>query len=697
MIESKSDQLCVKDSFSATRTVFQTLGQALVLLIPFIVIYNEYATLKTLDPYYRITLPALCFLFALITTSINIKAGIIGCVFALPLIPHLAVQIAGFLGYARVAHLHNPGLELIAGLYCGAIIHHLVHRKKVISPFALPWQAGLVMIFLTISVALSIAKNLYQSSSDFHLSALLYNLMNMRTIDWHDDYRPLVDWIAFGAAFTLLAIFVPALKAMPDRNHIVFKPLIWGLIIASIVGYWQSKIGIGLTKDQLMFRSDVMGYMAIGFQPDNHAFAGHMLLGTIGIIGYLYYTQNKYYRTWMLLLVMPLAWTSLLLSKSRSSFTLSFIFLGIILLIWLFRRWRYLHKTIFAIGSFLFVTLCSAFLFKDAALSSLTVVAQKLGFADLAALNLALVYRPEIFAAAIKIFTMFPLLGIGQGEFYRQASNYELTHSYYLSLEQNGENAHNYFLQTLAENGILGVLLFALFIFYPIWKVKNRRTLIPGLIALSAVFVGNLYSHSMLVRENLFLATVFIALMYAWLTPDNINNAAALNCLSFKRHKYSMTLMAGIAVVILIFAAKETIQTFRNFPFSVDTQCFKSKKIYKDGWTTGLIEMSLPDDAIGISFKVIAMQPQQIKTPLTASLSLSRGENELISSKTLSFDHDGNNTFEISLPQNHIINNADRYHVALRLNHCFIPRNLGNTPDGRRLGVKLEEINYLHR
>jgi O-antigen ligase len=696
MIESKSDQQCVRDSFSATRAVFQTLGQALVLLIPFIVIYNEYATLKTLDPFYRITLPALCFLFALITTSINIKVGIIGCIFALPLIPHLAIQIAGFLGYARVAHFHNPGLALIAGLYCGAIIHHLIHRKKGVSPFALPWQAGLVMIFLTISVALSIAKNLYQSSSDFHLSAMLYNLMHMRTIDWHDDYRPLVDWIAFGAAFTLLAVFVPALKAVPDRNHIVFKPLIWGLIIAAVVGYWQSKIGIGLTKGQLMFRSDVMGYMAIGFQPDNHAFAGHMLLGTIGVIGYLYYTQSKYYRTWMLLLVMPLAWISLFLSKSRSSFALSIIFLGIILLIWLFRHWCYLRKTIFVIGAVLFVALCSAFLFKDAALSSLTIVAQKLGFADLAALNLALVYRPEIFAAAIKIFTMFPLVGIGLGEFYRQASNHELTNSYYLSIEQNGENAHNYFLQILAENGLIGFLLFALMVFYPLWKAKNKKLLIPALIALGAVFVSNLYGHSMLVRENLFLATVFIALMYAWLTPDNIKSSSSLYSLRFSKNIISIALIAGI-VIVIFFAIKESIQTFRRFPFSVDTQCFKSKKVHPDGWTSGIVEMPLPAEAIGMNFKVTAMQPAQIKTPLSATLSLSRSEGELISSKPLAFDPRGKNAFEISLPENHTANDSDRYLVTLRLNHCFIPRNLGNTPDGRRLGVKLEEINYLHK
>ena len=687
--------MIAKDVFVSARFISQRVGQGIALLIPFIVIYNDYIAFTTLDPYFRITLPALCFLFALITTSINIKLGIVGCIFALPLIPQLAIQIAGFLGYARVAHFHNPGLALIAGLYCGTIVHHLLHRKNESSYLALPWQAGIVMIFLTISVALSITKNLYQSGSDFHLSALFYNLAHIRTIDWHDDYRPLVDWIAFGASFTLLAIFAPALKAMPDRNHIVFKPLVWGLIIAAIVGYWQSKIGIGLTKSQLMFRADSLGFMAIGFQPDNHAFAGHMLLGTIGLIGYLYYTNSKYYRIWILALVMPLAWTSLFLSKSRSSFALSLLFLSIILLIWLFRHSRLLFKSFFILSTLIFALLGASFLFKEEAMSFITMFANKLGFADLSALNLALVYRPEIFAAAIKIYTMFPLLGIGQGEFYRQTSNYDLTQSYYLSLEQNGENAHNYFLQTLAETGLIGVLLFSLLVFYPVWKVKNKKTLIPAWIALGAIFVGNLYGHSLLVRENLFLATVFIALMYAWLTPDNIKSPSFFSSLSIDKKLSSIVLIAGV-FIILFFAIKESIQTFRRFPFSIDTQCFKNQKIYPDGWTTGLVEMILPSNAVGLSFKIAAMQPALIKTPLTANLSLSQKGN-LIESKALTFDSRGNDIFEISLPESHIINRADPYLFTLRLSHCFIPRNLGNTPDGRRLGVKLENINYLHR
>ncbi len=697
MIMSKANLLMTTDHFATARFVIQRLGQAIALLMPFIVIYNEYAALTAMDPYYRITLPALCFIFALVTTSYNLKLGIVGCIFALPLIPNLAVQILGFLGYARVAHLHNPGLELIAGLYFGVIINRLWNHKKPTLHFDLPWQAGLVMLFVTFSVAVSIAKNLHQSASDFHLSALVYNLMHLRTIDWHDDYRPVVDWISYGSAFTLLAIFAPALKSMPDRNHIVFKPLIWGIIIAAIVGYWQSKIGIGLTKDQLMFRADVLGYMAIGFQPDNHAFAGHMLLGTIGLLGYLYYTNSKPYRLWILALAMPLAWASLLLSKSRSSFALSIVFLVVILLVWVFRHSRYLSKTVLTISLLCVATFFSFIVFKNSWLAIFTLIAHTLGFADLSALNLALVYRPEIFAAAIKIFSLFPILGLGQGEFYRQAASHELTNSYYLSIEQNGENAHNYFLQTLAETGLLGFLLFTFFVFYPLWKINNRKVLVPALVALTAVFVGNLYSHSMLVRENLFLVTTFIALMYAWLEAENNsipNNQPVLSSTITKEHP---KLLITFILIILLFAANETYRSFSKFPFTEDFQCYKNKTANNDGWTSGLVLLPLPANAIGLSFKIIDMQPELIKTPLKATLSLLSEDNKTVTTKELSLTRDQQDAFEIRLPENLATSSDNAYKAVLRLNHCFIPRNLGNNADGRRLGVKLGLINYLHK
>ena len=131
---------------------------------------------------------------------------------------------------------------------------------------------------------------------------------------------------------------------------------------------------------------------------------------------------------------------------------------------------------------------------------------QALNLPDLFAINLKLSYRPEVYLAAIRMAMLFPFAGLGQAEFFRQSANHDLTNSYFLSIQQNGENAHNYFLQTLVENGLLGFMAFICLITYPIVKTANKRMLIPALVALVAMMGGNLFSHSMLVRENLLLA-----------------------------------------------------------------------------------------------------------------------------------------------------------------------------------------------
>ena len=139
----------------------------------------------------------------------------------------------------------------------------------------------------------------------------------------------------------------------------------------------------------------------------------------------------------------------------------------------------------------------------------------KFNLPSLNTLNLQLSYRPEVYLAALRMSTLFPFAGLGQSEFYHQSASHALTQSLFLSYEQNGEHAHNYFLQTLVENGVLGIVAFWLLLVYPLIRTSEKRVLIPGMIALLAVFSGNLFAHSMLVRENLLLAMCFVALMYA--------------------------------------------------------------------------------------------------------------------------------------------------------------------------------------
>jgi len=107
-----------------------SIGFAITLLISFIIVFNQIESLKALDPFYRITVPALCLVFAFIVSTINLRWGIIACVFALPLLPNLAWQIQQHFGYGRILSLHNSGLDLVAGLFLGGLVNQWLTNKK---------------------------------------------------------------------------------------------------------------------------------------------------------------------------------------------------------------------------------------------------------------------------------------------------------------------------------------------------------------------------------------------------------------------------------------------------------------------------------------------------------------------------------------------------------------------------------------
>ena len=679
-------------------------GFWLTLIVSLIVVLNQYESLQSLTPFYRITMPAMCLVFSFVATSINIRLGLIGCMFALPLLPNLTWQIQQYFGYGRILSLHSAGLDLIAGFFLGALANQFFDRKKIIRPDNFPWPAGLAMMFVTISVVLAITRNLHQTASQFQVLSFLYNLTHLRSIGWHDDYRPLVDWIAYGCAFSLIAIVAQALRNASNRNSIIFNPLIISLIIAAIVGYRQSTYGIGLSIGQLNFRLDRFGYMALGFQHDIHAFAGQMLIGALGLFGYLYYTKSISTKT-LILVCKPLCWIALFLSKSKSNFALAIVCLVAILFIWIFKRSRFLIPTIKILSILIILLLASTLIFKDVWAYGLSGLAHQLGLSDLQALNEKLSYRPEVYLAALKMFTLDPILGLGQSEFYRQSASFNLTNSHFLSIDQNGENAHNYFLQTLTETGLIGIAVFSFLCLYPAWKIRNKKLLIPAWAALGAVFIGNIFAHSMLVRENLFIAAGFIGLMYACAyaepKPSKVSEpkpyeseSCRKSCLphvtecalSFaKQPKIIWALILALGVL----AAREIYLSYRSEPFIEDVQCFKAQPLDPDGWTSGVYKIALPDGARGMTLSIKGTQPDVLKRPLHANISILHGESSLIEQSTTVFQNNGPSQLSINFPNGDVADDGE-YRVELRLSRCFIPRNMLINADGRRLGIQIE-------
>ena len=681
------------------------VGLTLCLVAASLVLINQYGTLSTLAPYYRINTAALCLLFGFFTASFSTRLAIVGCAFALPLIPTFAWQFQLYTGYGRIQDVASAGLELVVGILLGLLANSLWRRQALPDRLSLPWPAGLVMVILTLSVMVAITRNLHQTASPFTLQALFYSLSHLGGLGWHDDYRPLVDWVTYGIAFLLLALFVPALRASPDRNDLIFKPLIAGLIIAALVGLRQSLFGAGLNQSQLNYRLDQFGFMAIGFQPDLHAFAGHMLLGTIGLIGYLYFKKNTWLRALVVGLVMPLCGLMLFLSKSKSTVAVALACLILIAIIVLFRKAKYFK--ISAIGLCLLTSglMLITAVFTEPILALASFVLQALHLPDLNTLNLKLSYRPEVYWAALRMFALFPFAGLGQSEFYRQSANYDLTQSLFLSIEQNGENAHNYFLQTLAETGLLGFGAFTLLLIYPAIRSVDRRSLIAAILALCAIFGGNLFGHSLLVRENLLLAACFVALMYAMVpiaaleTKDGQAPMAPRGHLKPRaslEHLGRWFKQPNIIIFCVMFAgfliAKELYQSLKTSPFNFDLQCHQARRAEVGGWTSGRQVFEVPVGARGMILNLVNGHPDSAKRPLEGSLTLWYNR-EILLKQDFKLTSTGLQRLEIYLPHDEIAT-PDDYQIELRLQRCFVPRNFGINSDGRRLGINVKSVDW---
>ena len=699
-VKFKSVDLVMNKLWVRRYLMLQFTSVGLFTLAIVAVIATQLITLSTLESLYRTSISALIFVTVFIVTLSNVRWGAMLCAFSLPFLPSLTFQILVFTGYGRILPQYNAGLDLAVAFVLASTVIFLRKPNANQSKFLTPATACWVLVAITFSALLGIARNLSQSESPFSWAALFYNLSHLRDIGWHDDYRPLVDWVSYSIAFALFSVLIPLLRSAQDRNDVIFKPLIVGVLIAALIGLMQNRTGIGLTEAQMLFRSDKGGFTALGFQPDIHAFAGQLMMGAIGLLGYLYSKKNRALNVFVIGVLTPFALYVMYLSKSKSNLVLSVIFLIVVAILWAFRRSKHLQTTLFSIGGAILLLSISLILFDAFWIAQSNKLIHALGFADFAEFNFRVAYRPEIFAAALRMFLQFPILGLGQGEFYRLSAVPDFSLSPFLSTHLNGENAHNYFLQTLTELGIIGFVLLTLFVAYPLWKMQGaeaKRKLIPAYVLLGSIFLANVYSHSMLVRENLLIASMVMALLYAWLASEKIEARACAQetgTLNSQRVVYNnrFKLYVLIGFILIALSIHEIYKSFTQPPFLKDVQCFKEKALDRDGWTTGRYLLKMPDGSTGLTLHLATTQPDIVKRPLPGSLAIWLDE-QLISRKEFVLNKTGPQHLAIQLPTGKLAT-LDGYRVELTVQRCFVPKNFGMSGDARRLGVRLESIDW---
>ena len=440
-------------------------------------------------------------------------------IFFLPLLPDLHIQLEGLLKPAVKYFVAHPALDAVAGLTLGLWTRRLFVSRRLTSLFEAPhWLFGLLLLMLSASTVTAVIRNIGDANLGiFDADFFLRQLIGFKLLNRGNDYLPIVDLITYAFAVLTISLLCTFFKSLPpeEREAAIIKPILFSVLISALWGIMQSITSYGLSQDTVNYRLSSLGWGAHGFQPDLHAFASVMLVGTVGLLGFMKKFKGRYVH--LAYLTIGLCWFALILSKSKASLVLAVIS-SLVMLIFVSRQNGVQLKKIWYLLLGLVLSLAMLLLWSK----NLTWVTTIGSFVlspevwDFEHFNRIFVHRPELFRAAWFIFVKYPLFGVGQGNFLSRSFDYELTQSTYLVAYQ-GDNAHNYFLQTLAETGLVGALTFAAVLSRPYFNTKQKNSLFPATIAIYSIFLGNLFSHSLLVRPNLIWLAVFIALLYSYM------------------------------------------------------------------------------------------------------------------------------------------------------------------------------------
>jgi O-antigen ligase len=447
-------------------------------------------------------------------------------VFCLPILPDLHLQLEAVLKPPVKYFVGHPGLDVVAGFCLGLWAKQMWLAKKIKPPFEqVHWALGSLIITLAVSTSIAVSRNLHAAGLvGFNLPELFENLIQFKLINHPNNYLPIVDLLNYSFAILTICVLVPILRSYDtqEREEIIFRPLILSLILSALWGILQAFTGLGLFQVTLDYRPASFGFGAQGFQPDIHAFAALMLIGTVGIVGFLQKAQKR--DVWLGCLCIALCWIALILSKSKATFVFA-VLASLVLLIVQLKHRGFTPKTILY-GSFGMITVFGLLMIITKNVIWLEYLWELLNPDNFsrANFNRALAYRPELFRAALYMFSEYPLFGAGQGNFLRLSSNIDVSQSVYL-VQSGGNNVHNYFLQTLAETGLVGILTFALAIGWPFYRADQFSKIAAPALAILSIALGNLFSHPLLVRPNLILLAVVLALMYASVDANAFKSA----------------------------------------------------------------------------------------------------------------------------------------------------------------------------
>ena len=289
-----------------------------------------------------------------------------------------------------------------------------------------------------------------------------------------------------------------------------------------------------------------------------------------------------------------------------------------------------------------------------------------------------------------KMFSNYPWLGLGQGNFLISSAVVPFSGSEWMA-QSGGENAHNYFLQTLAEVGIVGAICYALVFVWPFCKSKERRVVVPAAVAIFGLCLGNLYSHSFIIRENLLLLCVFMALAYSYIgSMPRARSPAKLESVRAR-----VSLKVGVfgtlaTLAIAVFAIQEVAGSFDRLPFQQASTCNRVAPIRGDGWTTGQVTIPLVSQQKGLKIWADTEGIPTEHAVRQVSLSLRNAAGVSLFEQQYYFDKN-KLIIDLQIPESLLLTN-EALTVSLKADRCYTPSNASTSDDNSRLGIHIKAI-----
>ena len=614
------------------------------------------------------------FAISFVATLVSTRLGLLSTVLLLTVGPSLHEQLNAVAG-TRLHAWANPGVDGCLGFLAAWAVKgklplvHSVFEKFPSGPLLL------LHAWITLSAFGAVAHNVWQSGSEISLRGVLYNVWFVRSISWHDDYYPLYDaFFCTVAVVMVLSVWTIVLQQGRRASQSIVLVLLGGTMLNVAFAIWQKGSGRGWVNGAL--ESNVNA-----FWPDLHSFGALTVLSLFAGLGLLK-TQSKSSKM-TAFVVAAMACSAMGLYLSGSRFPVFVLSAGLV--VW--SLWKAVRLTgwgrLVPLAGVAFVLLALDWTltrgYRGFTYESLRALTSSF---ETGAFNAPLSHRPEIWSAALRMYSEFPFFGLGQGAFYRLSVIPEFSRSEIL-VRFGGENAHNFFLQTFIELGPIGFALIALCVL-PMIREGSRNLQFVSFYALAAVVIGNIYGHALLVREMLMLCAIFVGVYYGESQPS----APRVNLTSRR--------VAAFALVCAAFLALyEFAHSFNRFPFTFGQRCFEPRPIASDGWTGGHLRQLIPKAASRAEVSFSAEHPDMSRRPLRVDVSVADANGNVAWARTVN-SHERPTApirFEIDVPEQ----NSVQQYLTIKTSHCFVPLNAGLGYDPRRLGVRVTKLLYFSK